>query len=345
MRISSKENSKIHPQNQFLNMIKGFGIILVVLGHCIQFGSGKAFYDSQLYLDNEIFRFIYSFHMPLFMLVSGYLYWFTVNRHPVKSILVTRFSKYLLPVLLWNTIAAGGFALIKRIVQGSCGLTLTEFLISYLTGLWFLWAIFWCSLIVLLVHMIFKDNIVAYIVIGGLIMLIPPILNAELYVSMYPYFVIAYLWNKHNMAGKFSLLTPLIRNSIILFITILFFVMMYVTDYLNVLDLIRRISPYFYGLVRSLSGCVMVLMIWKALMPIIPNKIGKSIASIGERSLGIYIIHGNIVTYILLRLTPSFRYNLLQIITETIVIAAASYVATLLLEKHKLTSKLFLGGR
>lgn len=47
-------------RNKVLDIIRAFGIILVVLGHC----------TSNLLLK----RFIYIFHLPLFFLLSGYLY-------------------------------------------------------------------------------------------------------------------------------------------------------------------------------------------------------------------------------------------------------------------------------
>lgn len=60
-----------------LDIIKGIAIILVVMGHCIQYGSGNDYYTSALFFEENIFKFIYSFHMPLFMLISGYVFGFS----------------------------------------------------------------------------------------------------------------------------------------------------------------------------------------------------------------------------------------------------------------------------
>lgn len=49
----------------WLDNLKGVLIFLVVLGHCLQFTSQNP--DSDL-----LFNFIYLFHMPLFMFLSGY---------------------------------------------------------------------------------------------------------------------------------------------------------------------------------------------------------------------------------------------------------------------------------
>ena len=47
--------------------LKGCLIILVVLGHAIQVAYGRACED------NHLWSMIYSFHMPAFVAVSGYL--------------------------------------------------------------------------------------------------------------------------------------------------------------------------------------------------------------------------------------------------------------------------------
>ena len=51
----------------WLDSLKGWLILLVVLGHAIQYsmvGSCE---------DNHLWNIIYSFHMPAFMAVSGYV--------------------------------------------------------------------------------------------------------------------------------------------------------------------------------------------------------------------------------------------------------------------------------
>ena len=57
-----------------IDAIKAFAIFCVVLGHCIQYGSGIFYLKDEIYFENWLFKIIYSFHMPLFMLISGYLF-------------------------------------------------------------------------------------------------------------------------------------------------------------------------------------------------------------------------------------------------------------------------------
>lgn len=61
-------------RNVLWDVMKGIGIILVVAGHAIQYGSGREYLHANCYFENGIFAFIYSFHMPMLMLCSGYLF-------------------------------------------------------------------------------------------------------------------------------------------------------------------------------------------------------------------------------------------------------------------------------
>lgn len=49
-----------------MDMLKGFAIFMVIAGHTIQY------LISGDYCDKSAYRVIYSFHMPLFMAISGF---------------------------------------------------------------------------------------------------------------------------------------------------------------------------------------------------------------------------------------------------------------------------------
>ena len=55
-----------------INVIKGALIILVVIGHFGQ-SLANALPSNIAFIEQGLMLFIYSFHMPLFMFVSGYL--------------------------------------------------------------------------------------------------------------------------------------------------------------------------------------------------------------------------------------------------------------------------------
>jgi len=77
----------------YLDYAKGIGIILVILGHI--------FSKSELFIKN----YIYSFHMPLFFLISGILYFvFEKKKYSIKNYFKKNVSLLFLPYLLWGLI-------------------------------------------------------------------------------------------------------------------------------------------------------------------------------------------------------------------------------------------------
>lgn len=67
-------------RNIYIDVVKGIAIILVVYGHCIEYYSKEYIYDNFFYSD-IVHKIIYSFHMPLFMVISGYLFSGTIERY------------------------------------------------------------------------------------------------------------------------------------------------------------------------------------------------------------------------------------------------------------------------
>jgi len=129
--------SKINKRNILLDALKGFTIILVVLGHSIQYVQNKAF-DSNL-----VFRLIYSFHMPLFMFISGFVSFKTFDGSWNK--LLKRFKSLIIPFWAWFIFSFFVSYLIY-IFNGVNKPDLQYSIIAVLkspdNGLWFLWILF-----------------------------------------------------------------------------------------------------------------------------------------------------------------------------------------------------------
>ena len=82
-------------RNKAFDMLKLFAIFLVVWGHCIQNLHTCDFYEEPVY------KIIYSFHMPLFMVISGY-FSLSSMRATTGSFLKKKFNQLLLPSFTWG---------------------------------------------------------------------------------------------------------------------------------------------------------------------------------------------------------------------------------------------------
>ena len=92
-------------RNCTIDFLKCIAILLVIFGHCIQYGSGIAYCDNQIFFDNFLFKYIYSFHMPLFAAISGYLLYSSVQKYSLKEMVFNRFYRLLIPIISWNAVA------------------------------------------------------------------------------------------------------------------------------------------------------------------------------------------------------------------------------------------------
>lgn len=114
----------------YLDALKGILIFLVVLGHAIQFQIAD-------YQHNVLFRLIYSFHMPLFFLISGFL---TYKGRYDERLIPKRFIQCIIPFITW--------AFILPILENfHLDLPRTINILQYPdNGLWFLYNLFFYCL-------------------------------------------------------------------------------------------------------------------------------------------------------------------------------------------------------
>ena len=345
----------------YIDIVKGIAIILVVFGHGIEYYSDE-YLAGNLFYSDKLHNIIYAFHMPLFMLVSGYLFYGSVVRYSWRYNLKTRFSKLLLPVVLWNTL----YLAILNTVNLLNGKPVPwgEELLSYTSALWFLWAIFWCSLIVLFVVRCFHDNIMVYVVLWPLMLLLPGLYGINLYVYMYPYFIVGYLWNKYRLHDKIKCrLNAYTRVMAFAFLFVLF-VILYrqytVEDYIyisgsGILKGLSTSSPFIdyhllsidlYRYLIGFVGSAVAFIVIRFLFKWGDMAWGRVMAMLGQKSLGIYAISVILFNgFILpnLNFDTGINYGIAGL--ETIVVLAITYIMTVLLERYSLTRKLLLGGR
>lgn len=83
-----------------LNSLRGFGILLVVLGHTSQFAG--------------LVHWIFSFHMPLFFIISGMLF----HERQFLDSFKKKVARLLIPYLFFGIVTFAYWALIERCLRG-----------------------------------------------------------------------------------------------------------------------------------------------------------------------------------------------------------------------------------
>ena len=139
----------------YLDAIKAFAIFLVVCGHTLQYldkaQSGKCLYDI-----------IYSFHMPLFMVISGYFAYSSLQK-TFYSFITKKFIQLILPVITWTILSILFIFVTDKSSYHS------EIVGSY----WFLRTLFACYVATYCVKKCFRNDYLGFIISVIFFILIP----------------------------------------------------------------------------------------------------------------------------------------------------------------------------
>lgn len=279
----------------YWNVIKGIAIFLMIYGHCIQYCA----LDSFDFFENGIFKLIYSFHMPLFMIVSGYLYFFSFQKRSLSELLNHRTKSMLHPIvfatILNNLIMLLPNTILSRELRIFDGALFEG--IAY--SLWFLWSVLTASLTVGLICKTTKNWLlqILFSCFGFLLVALFPNWDRNLY--MYPFFLVGFFYAMHReRIGK--IVSKLIWISLILFPLLLCFYRrehyIYITPiyssengllYSLKIDLFR----YLIGLAGSCCVLALVGFAFKR-FPVRGQtpKLLAAVAKLGENSLQIYCL-------------------------------------------------------
>lgn len=86
-----------------IDVMKGIGILLVILGHCMPDFPVNILEDP---LSSEVRRFIYTFHMPMFFFCSGFVCGITPKK-PLNKELSARLWRLVVPYFIFSLVNLG----------------------------------------------------------------------------------------------------------------------------------------------------------------------------------------------------------------------------------------------
>ncbi len=182
-------------RNIFIDIIKGVAIFLMLWGHCIQYCVAGSDID---FFENGVFKTIYSFHMPLFMLVSGYLFFYSFSKRDLKSLLIHKTQSLLQPIVFCSIFNFFVTTVLFSVSNGSFSAIFGGEWIGSITSLWFLWSVLIasliCSVICKMCNKVWIQIALFFVAIP--IVAIFPNMNLNLY--MYPYFVLGFYFAKYK---------------------------------------------------------------------------------------------------------------------------------------------------
>lgn len=83
---------------EWIDALKGFAILTVVIGHCADGILSAGMYTQYQTSLRALYDFIYSFHMPLFFIISGFVFWLSASYDKYK----TKVFDFVIVYLIWD---------------------------------------------------------------------------------------------------------------------------------------------------------------------------------------------------------------------------------------------------
>jgi len=316
-----------------IDALRGFAIILVIMGHVIAFSS---FSDYQY---NLLFNIIYSFHMPLFFMISGYLVFGHFKPTTIEW-LKKKFMGLIIPYIIFTFVyfyVLGGFYLDRITISG-----LISSLFSYTNpnSAWFLPVLFETFIVLAILINIEKfagkKTYFLFIALSFLaITVIDPKsisgVNQIIYYS--PFVVIGYLINEYKESAQ-KLIGIGIPVGSLLFPVL--FSLRYTPIY-NYLG--QLIFLYYYAL--AICGIILSYFIVKM---VIKTRASSILVLSGVFSMELYLTHLVVLYYSSFFHIPLwFGPGPSEIISGTVIVFTIALALSLLLSYNKVVSTLLFG--
>lgn len=187
----------VKQRDPFWDVIKGIAVLLMLFGHSIEYGMGAEYFESKAYLENPFFQFIYGFHMPLFMFVSGYFFYRSIQKMTLRELARKLSVRVVLPILSFSLIAFL-YNHTMGLISMSVVAIIKSFLVTCLSSLWFLWSYLYCSVLLGVCNKFKLDTWWVQFLIIIFLYCIPDYYNTGNFKYMYPFFLLGYYCMKFD---------------------------------------------------------------------------------------------------------------------------------------------------
>ena len=337
----SKKNVELHKKKYFeeWNIARGLGVILVVVGHSLPDDNLETISNINLY--RFMIDFIYSFHMPLFIFISGFLSIKIINISDMKDRILymkDKFVRLMVPYFF-----VGLLYVPLRLIFASFSsveFNISELIKNFIQGvnpsyqLWTLYVLFLVNVIGVLICR--KKTLVPIIGIFLLISLISlqyktnvNIIDRMMFNSFF-FFLGIYIRRFSDMGGQNRV------NKVVKLTTIIIFIS------LNILKFMFKLESLI--LLTSLLGIIIVY--WTSIE--IQKKdsiIRNTLNVIGNYGMDIYILSNfaQVSARLIFYSKLDFNYNISFFIIVMVGIFVPMVISNKLIKKAKILRTLILG--
>lgn len=264
---------------QYLDSLRGGAILLVILGHCLQTGD---------WYNDYVWNLIYSFHMALFMAVSGFV---SYRESLVWTTIKKRALELLLPFFSWSLAVA--------FVLGNGISTFIKMLRYPDSSLWFLWVLFF---IILLTHVscwlakilrVKQELVTLFVAIAlslSMVLFEIRIFGYQFIAFHFLFYSLGFYMRKYQERLFVTKLPFLVVVGLLWFGGASFYRMHDLPFFLEGIPLPSSLMVYAYRFVVAALAIVFMLPLSSLLLEK-KNAINSILAYLGKISLGLYAVH------------------------------------------------------
>lgn len=322
----------------YLDIVKLFTIYLVILGHSIQM------MVNGLSTDKHLWPVIYSFHMPLFMLLSGYFVSGKLGEQPFIEVIKKKSTQLLLPAITCTVICCVYLCCVKEN---------PNYRDEIIGNSWFLKTLFVYYVLFYLLKQIHMNEWILFIVSCLLLFVFPHAssLQANL---LFPYFWGGYLMRKYNVLERFAYFWYYAVAFVLLFIC-LYTLQCYwhIPNYIeiNIDSLQHKFHLILFRYLVGFSGCLATIATISAVYKTFENNPRTiQLAKYGQWTLGVYVLQTILVTNVFPDILAWYVESeiLLDVIIAPLLSLAFLVLCLFLIyiiSKNKKLDLLFFGGQ
>ena len=329
----------------YIDFLKGFAIATVLLGHSVEQLSGDAFWD------HPIWAFLYSFHMPLFMFLSG-LFFKSALRKDFRTVLGGKLVQLGIPSVSAFLV---GLAIMKIAgVTAIADLCEASFA-GFMNSIWFLKCLLFCIVIMWPVVKVLRHDVLAAVVASTVVLIVPGGETVNLN-FMLPCFCLGFVCgNREEVVARHRRVLSILAAAV--FLALLSFwsgrltVYMVPTHVLSLSPFSLDLSNLGLSVYRLAIGFAGTLVFYLA-APVVHRLIAGGrfdafCGTVGGATLGIYVVQTFLLEILVHSLSiclPVWRSCLVAPVLATAELFICLGVV-LLFRRFKLTQLLFLGER
>lgn len=289
--INMVPSNKLYSRIEWIDLIRGISILLMVYAH--------------LAIDKRVRTIIFSFHMPIFFVLSGYLFKYKKFNVFIKSKVHSLIVPYLLTSLfsiiisMWKVGFYNKFHLtnvlnmgFERAVATLLGISFSSTIFKNVFSvgpIWFILALFWSNIIFWIINKITKKEYIRFIgifviscvgvYVGKKIAFLPHSFDVSL--ASVGFIYSGFLLKRYDLLEKISKPVP-----IVLLITIWLFGIWF-----GGIELATRNYPLgIISILASISGSIVIMCIFRQCATS-QHLVYKALQTLGKYSLIVLCIH------------------------------------------------------